>query len=145
VCASFDGVYCGFVLGAWRVVGVQLQLEVVALEDAAMAGSRGIRHLRELELLCVHPHPPPPSPGETAQSAAGATTCAGRPKTHTLPSNSLTGSLAGSLHHSQDQHPATPWPPFQYCLTHRSSSSSTWQTQAQQACPLALPSAGRRQ
>jgi hypothetical protein len=58
------------VLGAWRVVGVQLQLdaESVLFNDSAMhlpgGGLGKLEYLQELEVLCVkHRHPPPPSPG----------------------------------------------------------------------------------
>lgn len=69
VCSSFDGVYCAWVLGSWRVVGVQLQLDVgvVALNDSAMQPGgvlQGIQHLRELEVLRVKQRPP--APGEVA-------------------------------------------------------------------------------
>jgi hypothetical protein len=54
----------------WRVVGVQLQLEVgrVAFNNSAMALAgvvQQVQHLQELELLCVKQQPPPapqPSP-----------------------------------------------------------------------------------
>jgi hypothetical protein len=61
-------VYCGWVLGSWRVVGVQLQLNaaVVVFNDSAMASAQGVlagmSYLRELEVLCVTHRPP--SPGE---------------------------------------------------------------------------------
>lgn len=76
VCSSFDGVYCGWVLGSWRVVGVQLQLDaaVVSFNDSAMAPQgalAGMSYLRELEVLCVTHRPPSPGKWGCVSSCRG--------------------------------------------------------------------------
>jgi hypothetical protein len=78
VCSSFDGVYCGWVLGSWRAVGVQLQLDaaVVSFNDSAMAPQgvlAGMSYLRELEVLCVTHRPPSPGEHSTVQYSLGST------------------------------------------------------------------------
>jgi hypothetical protein len=66
-CRTFDGVYCAWVLGTWRVVGVQLQLPAanVSFDDTAMSPGGKLAvltYLRELEVLCVK-QTPTPTPG----------------------------------------------------------------------------------
>jgi hypothetical protein len=56
---TWEGVYCGYVLGEWRAVSISLQLDAksVLLNDSALTEPGGdvlqLPHVRELELLCM--------------------------------------------------------------------------------------------
>jgi hypothetical protein len=56
---TWEGVYCGYVLGEWRAVSINLQLDAksVLLNDSALSPEGGavlqLPHVRELELLCM--------------------------------------------------------------------------------------------
>lgn len=73
--------YCAWVRGSWRVVSVQLQLglQVVYLNDSAMWSKggqlQGLKHLRELEVLCVKQRPKPTPPGDTGTEAQQGVGC----------------------------------------------------------------------
>jgi hypothetical protein len=56
---TWEGVYCGYLLGEWRAVSINLQLDAksVLLNDSALSQKGGevlqLPHVRELELLCM--------------------------------------------------------------------------------------------
>jgi hypothetical protein len=56
---TWEGVYCGYLLGEWRAVSINLQLDAksVLLNDSALSQEGGdvlqLPHVRELELLCM--------------------------------------------------------------------------------------------
>lgn len=55
---TWEGVYCGYMAGEWRAVSIHLQLDAktVLLNDSALEVDGAvpqIKHLRELEVLCI--------------------------------------------------------------------------------------------
>lgn len=61
---TWEGVYCGYLLGEWRAVSINLQLNAksVLLNDSALSAKGGgvlqLPHVRELELLCMKSNRP---------------------------------------------------------------------------------------
>lgn len=56
---TWEGVFCGYIMGEWRAVSINLQLDAksVLLNDSALAAPGGavlqLPHVRELQLLCM--------------------------------------------------------------------------------------------
>ncbi|KAF6265426.1 hypothetical protein COO60DRAFT_955373 [Scenedesmus sp. NREL 46B-D3] len=106
---TWEGVYCGYLLGEWRAVSINLQLNAksVLLNDSALSAKGGgvlqLPHVRELELLCMKSNRPiGPTPSNVQQMLLGVTDIAAaalQPKLQ--PDSSAAGSRAQTVHFQQ--------------------------------------------